>query len=68
MKCGKRLDGQACRCLTYLFKSSPWLPALELEGKEARLDVVSEEVIALVKERRNGAWTRELAMEMGHLK
>lgn len=68
MQCRKRFDGQTCHHLTYLFKSSLWLPALELEGKEARLDVVSEEVIALVKERRNEAWTRELAMEMGHLK
>lgn len=67
MRCGERLDGQACHHLTYLFKSSLCLPALELEGKEARLGVVSEEVIALVKERCNEAWTRDLAMEMGHL-
>lgn len=30
--------------------------------------MVSEEVIALIKERDDGAWTGELAVEMGHLR
>lgn len=63
---GKGLTDRGVHHLTYLLKSSLWLPASELDGKEARCDVVLEGVIAL-RDRNDGDWTRELAVEMGHL-
>lgn len=64
-KCGKGLDGQGLQHLTYRLRSSLRLPASELDGREARCDVVREEVIALQRERNDGDWTRELAVAMG---